>query len=85
MKVDYSWNNLLTRQATGKIQVVFLVTEMCRLLLTCNHELRNNFGELFHAQLQQECDVLVFESVRFDDNNGGNVTLLNGHTLQLVS
>ena len=29
-------------------------------------------------QLQQECDVLVFESVRFDDNNGGNVTLVNG-------
>ena len=46
------------------------------------YELRNNFGDpVSMPQLQQECDVLVFESVRFDDNNGANVTsLVNGQS-----
>ena len=44
------------------------------------YELRDQFGEsVVLPQLQQECDVLVFESARFDKNTGANVsTLVNG-------
>ena len=44
------------------------------------YELRDQFGDpISNTQLQQECDVLVFESARFDANDGANVsTLVNG-------